>query len=176
MNKIQDFWMGDVAGLYGLCPLDTNEMIKLVEVSVAGADHNAIDKSAAPPAATPLTGMLAGQTFYATRAPKAGYWYRALTTDAEGIPYATAAGTGVGLTGAYFNTSRFGIESYPDSRSTGRNVFIVSEGNTIFKRGIINSYVVPASNQPTQHLGGTITVLTAFPTDDLIKSDYSKLD
>ncbi len=176
VNKAQDFWCGDVAGLYAICPPDTNEMLKLLEQSVAGADHHAIDKGTTPPAATPTTGAYTGQTFYATRSPKAGYWFRAMQTDSEGLAYGNPSGSGVGLTGSYFNGAKFGVECYPDSRMAGRNVFIVSEGNTIFKRGLVSTYAVPATDATLQGLSGSTTNLTRYPTENLLKSDYSKLD
>ncbi len=175
-NKINDFWTGDVAGLYGVCPPDTDEMVKLLEISVAGADHNAVNGGSTAPAATATTGIYAGQTFYATRSPKAGYWYRALTTDETGVTYQVASGSSTGLTGAFFNTSKFGFQTYPDSRSAGRNVFIVNEGNTIFKRGVKSSYTVPVSNVTVDDLSGTITTLTNYPNDLNLKTDYSKID
>ena len=175
-NKINDQWTGDVAGLYGICPPDSSEMVKLLEISIAGADPSALDQAATPPAPTATTGMYTGQSYFATRSPKAGYWFRAIRTDEEGAPYGIASGSSVGLTGAFFNGAKFGVECYPDSRHDGRNIFIVNEGNGIFKRAIIHTYVVPASNATLEHLGGSNTVPTRFPTPLLLGSDYGKLD
>lgn len=60
-NGKQDFWRGDVAGLYTLTGQD-GAPIQLTERSVAGAD------------AAPVTDVSA----HTVRGPKAGFWYKAL--------------------------------------------------------------------------------------------------
>jgi hypothetical protein len=60
-NQINDFWRGDIAGLYALKGAD-GVAIKLIELSVAAADDR------------PATDLKP----YAEKQPKAGYWYRAL--------------------------------------------------------------------------------------------------
>jgi hypothetical protein len=84
----------------------------------------------------------------------------------------------MGLSAAnYFNNSKFGFETFADSRSAGRNVFIVNEGNTIFKRGVISTYVVPATTQANvAHLVGSSTLLDGYPIDTRLKTEYSKID
>lgn len=66
-NRIQDFWRGDIQGLYSLKPEGAADMIKLIEVSVAGADAK---PSKAPDFTVP--------------SPKAGYWFRAMRFKDEG--------------------------------------------------------------------------------------------
>ncbi len=61
-NGRNDYWRGDVAGLYAIYLPGSYEGIKLIELSVAGAD------------ASPLVDVAA----FATPSPKAGYWFRAL--------------------------------------------------------------------------------------------------
>jgi hypothetical protein len=141
-NKIHDFWRGDIAGLYGLCDRTSPEMIKLVEISVAGADSHALDPGATPPA----PGKMAGQAYYATRYPKAGYWFRA-------IRHADEKDT----VDAY---SRFAACAYPANYpNTGRLTFIVDENNTIYKRDL---------GRP----GG----IDVFPTDEELKLQWAKID
>jgi prepilin-type N-terminal cleavage/methylation domain-containing protein len=175
-NKVSDFWVGDIAGLYGICPPDTTDMIKLVDLAVAGGDHNAVDQGVTAPAPTPTTGCYTGQAYYAVRSPKAGYWFRSMRTDDNGLAYGIASTSATGLTGAYFNLSKFAYEAYPDSRAAGRNVFVVSETHTVMKRGLIHSYVITLPTASIAHLMGTTTDLTRFPSDSQLKSDYSKLD
>ena len=38
-NGRQDFWRDDIAGLYTIVPVGSQEAIKLIELSVAGADE-----------------------------------------------------------------------------------------------------------------------------------------
>lgn len=52
-DGVKQYWRGDVAGLYALLPKGSDEMIKLIELSAAGADLFpivALDASAAPKA------------------------------------------------------------------------------------------------------------------------------
>ncbi len=60
-NGREDFWRGDVAGLYALRSPDGNP-IKLIYIGMAGADHS------------PKTDL----SPYASKKPHCGYWYRAL--------------------------------------------------------------------------------------------------
>ena len=116
-NGLNDFWRGDVAGLYGLCPPGTTEMIRLLEISVAGADLAALDPGSTPPA----SGAMTGQTYYATRAPKAGYWYVALRHADEKKP----------------DPNRFAFCSFPAQYgNTCRWTFIVDETNRIYKKDL----------------------------------------
>lgn len=69
-NRIQDFWRSDIQGLYSLKPEGSEEMIKLIEISVAGADGKP---------ATPVDS-------FTVASPKAGYWYRALRFRDEKEP------------------------------------------------------------------------------------------
>jgi len=59
-----------VAGLYALCAEGTTEPIRLIELSLAGADDR------------PVLDI----TPYATRSPKAGFWYRAIRLPGETSP------------------------------------------------------------------------------------------
>jgi prepilin-type N-terminal cleavage/methylation domain-containing protein len=169
-NKVNDFWVADVAGLYGLAPIGSSEMIKLIEVSVAGADFASVGAGSLGTSA-----VVMANTQYCTPSPKAGYWYRALDTDDDGLAYNQST-TG-GITSAEFNNSKFGFETFPDSRSAGRNYFIVNEGNSIFKRGVTQLYAKPsATTTAVGSLAGSTGTVTAFPNDTSLKTDYSKLD
>ena len=66
-NLVNDFWRGDVAGLYTLKPAADGNAIKLIELSVASADDR------------PKSDILA----YAVRSAKAGYWFRAMLHEDE---------------------------------------------------------------------------------------------
>lgn len=73
-NKLQDFWRGDVSGLYSVLPAGSTEMIKLIELSVAGADDRPLGNKSIGDAGP---GQVA-QDQFAIFAPKAGYMSRAL--------------------------------------------------------------------------------------------------
>src|SRR4051812_44657210 len=77
-NLVNDFWTGDVKGLYTMTSANVrgtrgDTPIRLIELSIAAAD---MDGSLVPAGGENLDlGSFAG------RAPKAGYWY--LTLDAD---------------------------------------------------------------------------------------------
>lgn len=69
-NGKQDYWRADIAGLYAIKPKDSPDAIKLIEVSIAGADDR------------PATDIAQ----FAQRSPKAGYWYRSVPHEGETKP------------------------------------------------------------------------------------------
>lgn len=101
-NGVLDYWRADIAGLYVL--KSAGEMLKLIELSVAGADGK------------PTTDVES----VAVRSPKAGYWYRTLRFKDEVVP----------------DPQRFAAIAYPDTPSAGRNFFIISHENTIYKKAV----------------------------------------
>ena len=65
-----DYWRPDIAGLYALVPKGAEDAIKLIELSIAGADDR------------PVTDM----TAFTPRQTKAGYWFRTLRFAGETSP------------------------------------------------------------------------------------------
>jgi hypothetical protein len=117
-NRIQDFWTGDVSGLfYRLAPDGTR--LELIEQGVADADARP-----ARPRTSPAV-------------PFRGYYFVAMRRDESGDPYCQDT-RGVGTNGApLYNHSKFGFCAYPaDYGATGRNSFFINEGNTIFKQDL----------------------------------------
>jgi prepilin-type N-terminal cleavage/methylation domain-containing protein len=179
-NKVQDFWVGDVCQLFGMHPIGSAEAIKLIDVSVAGA--NSVTVAAAGGAATQSS--LCPITLYTTPSAKAGYWYRALINDENVQPYVQNTGGNPNPAGAanQYNTSKFGFLAFPSSRSAGRNLFNINEGNTIFKRGVQQTYAPvlaagrPAANEPlTAQVVGASAILN-YPTDVQLQADWAKMD
>jgi hypothetical protein len=102
-DGVANFWKGDVAGLYVVAHRNdaSRQPIKLIEISLAAAD------------ASPVTDL----TPYATRGPKAGYWYRAIPHWDETKP----------------DPNRFAYCAWPDTPSAGKFMYIVNENNTLFR-------------------------------------------
>src|SRR5437868_4223701 len=82
-NHVNDFWTGNVAGLYTMTSAavtgnnantTTDQAIKLIELSVAAADSDGTTPSAG--------NENAAVTTFAVSYPKSSYWYMALFTDA----------------------------------------------------------------------------------------------
>ncbi|HEX7899443.1 MAG TPA: DUF2950 family protein [Planctomycetota bacterium] len=118
-NKIQEFWRGDVAGLYGVLPAGSTEMIKLIEISVAGADDSPLGKGSIGDTGP---GQVARDN-YAVFAPKAGYYFRALR-HADEDPKA-------------LEPNRFAACAYPAAYTQAtRFTYILDEGNTVFQRDL----------------------------------------
>jgi hypothetical protein len=118
-NKIPDFWRGDVAGLYGVLPAGSTEMIKLIELSVAGADDSPLGMANFQDEGP---GEVARDN-YAVFSPKAGYYFRALRHVDEKL-------------GA-LDPNRFAACAYPAVYSkTVRLTYILDEGNTVFQRDL----------------------------------------
>jgi hypothetical protein len=118
-NSIQDFWRGDVAGLYDVLPACSEEMIKLIELSVAGADAAPLGKG--------MIGDLGpgqiAQSQYAVFSSKAGYLYRALLHDDE--------------TPGALDPNRFAACAYPvDYPKSGRWTYIVNKTHTVYARDL----------------------------------------
>ena len=176
-NHVNDFWTGNVAGLYTMTSAavsgaaantTTDPAIKLIELSVASAESDGTLPAAG--------GENAALTTFAVSAAKAGYWYMSLFTDATlaGSAEATyrqdTGGTPVMST--CHNTSKFGFITFPDSQSAGKFVFIVNENNTIF-RSATSGFSRPTGTPPGVALGAQYI---CWPDDTNLKSFWSKLD
>jgi prepilin-type N-terminal cleavage/methylation domain-containing protein len=176
-NHVNDFWTGDVKGLYtmtsaavsGNSNSTTDPVIKLIELSVASADADGSVVSAG--------GECAALTTFAVSSAKAGYWYQALITD-QGYA-GTAEMTykldtvGTPTMGSCHNTSKFGFLAFPDSQSAGKYVFIVNENNTIFRSATSGVVKTGTANPPGIFTTGSYA---DFPSDVNLKSYWSKLD
>lgn len=128
-NKINDFWTGDVAGLYSMTDASVkgnkDGPIKLIEISAAAADAAPLEEGAAAGELVPIESLTA-------RAPKAGYYFRVMLKDEEGEPYQKET-EGEPKMGKVHNPSKFAICAYPAEYGvTGTRTFILNEGNTIF--------------------------------------------
>ena len=129
-NGTPDYWRADIAGLYAVKPARADDAIKLIEISVAGADAAAVEDI----------------TLYTRKAPKAGYWYKALR-HADEDP-------------AKPDPNRFAACAYPDSPAAGKWAFIVSEDNTVYRR----PWKSPADTP------------LLYPDLETLKRDWMKLD
>src|SRR5205814_1790487 len=112
-NHVNDYWTGNVAGLYTMTSAavlgkaantTTDPAIKLIEISIASADSDA----PTPPAG----GENADLSTFAVSSAKAGYWYMALVTDqtlagSAEMTYKQDTG-GIPAMGSCHNTSKFG--------------------------------------------------------------------
>lgn len=170
-NHVNDYWTGDVAGLFCIAPgegkPDPTNAIKLIEVSIAGADSNPLAGARRPPY-VPVTHFLRA-------CPKAGYWYWALRQDASASPPALYRTEPEDAKPAerFYNSDRFGFIAYPDTMSSGKAVFIINESNTMFQRPNAEG-LRPSSRVPPGPLlkEGYLD----WPSDATLKRDWSRLE
>jgi hypothetical protein len=135
-NRVNDFWTGDVAGLYYLAASvgpGRSESVRLIPPEIARAD-------AAHPGAV----------------PHHGYFFVAMQTDENGIPYRQVTDPRPGVKPER-NLSKFAFCAYPaEYGRTGRFTFIIDEGNRRFK--------IDTAGKP----------VLKWPTDDELKAKYSR--
>lgn len=170
-NKINDYWVTDVAGLYYVTPT-ASAQIRMIEISVCLADGNTVPASW-------ITAPLAPHNSN----PKAGYWYQALINfeDYNGTTY-------VPVTYASTNVDRFGFIAYPNSYgSSGKLVFIINEGGTMFKKdpaagGNVVSTAPATGSTDTGAVLNTTIHYDTFPYDPNVSTSanapgpWSKMD
>ncbi|OHB75898.1 MAG: hypothetical protein A2Z34_09180 [Planctomycetes bacterium RBG_16_59_8] len=141
-NGIQDFWVADVSGLYRVLQADGRQIAK-IEVPVAWADGRPID-----PVADYIGSYLEVKE---TPWPKAGYYFRAMESDGNGIPYKQNT-MGDKKTVA-LNAGKFAFCGYPATyEETGKYIFIVCEDGKIWAKDTGNNTPVlqwPAANPAT---------------------------
>lgn len=176
-NKIQDFWTRDVSGLYTLCPIGSDQPVKLIDLSLCGADSNPLGT-----APTPSVSDHIDNSYFTIRAPKASFWYLALENDDSGQPYAGASfGIAPFTDLPWFHRTKFGFLTYPENYSAGRQIFIVNEVHAVFRRVVVGEVrpagatVPPGSSLRSTGAIGTAP-LNAWPTDPQLRLDYSRLD
>jgi len=178
-NRVNDFWTRDVSGLYTVYPPGSamTAAIKLIDLSVAAADATLLP-AIAPGVVNPGTSLT---STYATPQVKAGYWYYAMVTNQSAMPAAPYA-VSTDISGLLLhNQSTFAFACYPDSFSAGRQIFVINEGNTIYRRQCLTT-VRPVGPAPpglplaAGVVNGAADSPTDWPSDANMKLDYGKLD
>jgi len=174
-NHVNDFWTGDVKGLYTMTCADvrgagtapTDPPIRLIEIETAAAD--------ADPALVPAGGE--NMPLPVPSAARKGYWFAALLTDAtlKGTAEATYRMDtgGTPTMGKCHNESKFGFVAFPDSMSAGKFIFRVNENNTIFREAILSTRVGTAVPPGLNAIPGTYL---DWPDDALLKQTYGVKD
>jgi hypothetical protein len=124
-NGVNDFWTGDVSGLFCLRPQDSGSPLGLIEISVAAADGAPVMRSI--PADRKAV-------FSSSARPKAGYFFRAMKEDESGEPYGRDT-EGRKSLGPYYNLAGFAFCAHPAKYpSSGRQTFIVNESAMVWKK------------------------------------------
>jgi prepilin-type N-terminal cleavage/methylation domain-containing protein len=139
-NRIQDFWTGDLSGLYRLSDA-AGQPLKLIELPVAQMDGT-------PMAAGSVNGLMG--PLLPPSAAKAGYWVMSLDQDEQVVPPADYRLDTDGTLGAVHNMVRFAFIAYPETYGVaGRKLFLVHESGVIYKRDPGSDVALPAT-QPVE--------------------------
>ncbi len=186
-DRAQNFWTGNVYGMFALCPSTNGSaipsgtnvapelMIKLVEPSLASADGNVTNT---------ITGQVPVTASVGSLSPKASYVYRAFAQYAVGTGNANYAVTGgITLWLQNFNFGKYAFMAFPTSYGAGRQIFIMDETITIFRGDPGSAYTMDYTGGTTGStstwagtVGGTPqTQALVFPTSPG-GSGWTKLD
>ena len=179
-NLITDFWTADLKGLYTMTTAavsgkgggTTDPPVRLIELTLAAADCDGTTVSAA--------GENMDLTQFSVFSAKAGYWYCAMTSDGSvtsptEASYKTDTG-GEPPMGSVHNISKFGFFSFPESQTMGKYVYILNEGNTIYRSAITQPVRQGIAVPPGVSGTGFATLYAVWPDDNAMKSYWSKLD
>lgn len=178
-NGVNDFWTGDVKGLYTMTSARvrgaggdrSNPPLKLIELAVAAAD---VDGTLVP-----AGGVNMALQSFTPSSPAYGYWFLALDTDlslrAEDPERLYRADTGGSLPmGKCHHLSKFGFIAIPDTLAKAKYVFLVNENNTIVRRALecgvfTNSPVPPGREAVPENYRN-------WPSDGGLSRYWSKFD
>jgi len=179
-NGVNDFWTFDVKGLYTMtnCAVagkaggTVDPPIRLIELSLACADSD--------PAIAPAGGECMDITQLGVVAAKAGYWYCALQVDG-GLPLNTDATyrqdtAGNLAMGSCHNMGRYGVVCFPESATFGKFVYVLNEGNTIYRSATTSAVRIGTTIPPGIAGTGFINTYKDWPDDINLKSYWNKLD
>jgi hypothetical protein len=113
-NGVEDYWTGDVAGLYGMQDAAGNR-IMMIPRSMAAADAAALENYG----------------LEATGQANQGYLFRVMTTDETGAVYQL---DGDGDGDAVTHPQRFGICAYPETYEPGKKTLIVNQMGVVYSK------------------------------------------
>ncbi|HVR86315.1 MAG TPA: type II secretion system protein [Planctomycetota bacterium] len=171
-NQVNDFWTGDVKGLYTMTSARVrgargdreDPPIRLIELSVAAAD---VDGSFVP-----AGGENMELRNFATPAPKEGYWFSAMEADhylKAGDPdrlYRADTGGPIPM-GKCHHRSKFGFIALPMSSWTGKYLYMINENNSVFRRSYTDEIWSSPGNPPGRE--GIPEEFRNWPDDDILR-------
>lgn len=176
-NGVNDFWTGDVKGLYTMTSAavrgargdPSDPPLRLIELPLAASDVDRTQISAG--------GENMDLSAFALPAPKDGYWTAALvadlSVDAEDPDGLYRADTGGDLPmGKCHHASKFGFITLPHSSRTGRFVHVLNEGNSIFRRALVGEIWTNRAVPPS--LGRIPAEFQNWPADNTLKSIWGR--
>ncbi|MFH1227491.1 MAG: DUF2950 family protein [Planctomycetota bacterium] len=132
-NGLKDYWTLDVSCFHRMYRADGKTKVNFIDMFFARADGAPYSRNDTRPfginAPKDIEDWFGAQY---NPLPKSGYYFRAIINDETGKPY-NKNFVGANLIVAT-NTTHFAFVAYPAQYGvTGRNVFIVNEGGTIYQ-------------------------------------------
>jgi prepilin-type N-terminal cleavage/methylation domain-containing protein len=175
-NGVNDFWTGDVKGLYTMTPAkirgagrDPKDLpIRLIELSVAAADMDGTF--------VPAGGENMELRSFSASAPSSGFWFLALEEDQylkpgdPDRPYQADTG-GLIPMGKCHHLSRFGFIAVPASSRTGKYIFMVNENNSLFRRAVPGEILRSGTLPPGR--AGLAPEYRVWPDDPILRQFWS---
>lgn len=176
-NKMNDFWTADMKGLYTMTSCTTSgnsggttdPPLRLIDLSLAAADADSVIHSAA--------GNNMDVQSFGVISHKGGYWFAALTADlsVSGPEASYKQDTGGDYAmGTVHHLHKYGFITFPEGSSFGKYVFMVNEGNAVFRSAITQPVRLGQAFPPGA--AGFNPTYQNWPNDTNLKSFWSKLD
>jgi hypothetical protein len=117
-NAVNDYWVGDISGLYRITPPGKAGPIRMIDEEVAKADIAPLAES-----------KLLGQPLTDKPAPYLGYWFKVVPNRQTGKDSIEKYDQGGGV-----NADRFAVCAIPADQSKTRRTYIVSESGLVFAK------------------------------------------
>ncbi|MFA5793463.1 MAG: DUF2950 family protein [Candidatus Brocadiia bacterium] len=133
-NGIKDYWNLDVSCFYRMYRADGKTRVNYIDLSFALADAAAYSRTNPRPfgCSENIDEIENWSDAKFTPKPKNGYWFRAMQTNMEGKPFTQTEIIPKGILSG--NITSFAFVAYPDIYGvTGRHVFIIDVGGTIYQ-------------------------------------------
>lgn len=129
-NGVNDYWTGDVAGLFCVRDAGGTKSFGSIPLPVAAADTYRLDDAGFGYKTAEVVYDAAGLR---GRRPSDGYWFQVLDGDLGGAPYGQVTdASGVPC----HHRSKFGFFALPaDTRLAGRFVYVIDERGAVLWKG-----------------------------------------
>ena len=169
-NGIDDYWTGDLAGLYCLEQIDTASAIAAInDVSMASADINQNNGNVT---AYATADVAYNATLLLASSPKSGFVFQAMILNSNGNNYAIDTDFSGNLV---HNFVSYGFMAMPLAwDSTGTFSMIVNESAAVYRRDFGTATLAPVFGVQQVSFDGAVPL--NFPTGPDISANWSAVE